>query len=60
MVAKWHTAGRMCDLITTNTTPLRMRRGLLRKGLAMVEDIVGCLIAVAFGVAVAFQIGGEG
>jgi len=26
----------------------------------MVEDIIGCLIAVAFGVVVAFQIGGEG
>lgn len=39
--------------------PLQVRRGLLREGLAMVEDIIGCLIAVAFGVAVAFQIGGE-
>ena len=32
----------------------------MREGLAMVEDIVGCLIAVAFGVVVAFQVGGEG
>ena len=30
-----------------------------QEGGAMIEDIVGCLIAVAFGVAVAFQIGGE-
>ena len=40
--------------------PLRVRRGVLREGWAMVEDIVGCVIAVAFGVMVAFQVGGEG
>ena len=43
-----------------NTTPLRVRRGLLREGEAMIEDIIGWLVAAAFGVAVAFQIGGEG
>ena len=48
------------DVTNTNTTPLRVRRGLLRENLAMVQDVIGCLIAVAFGVAVACQIGGEG
>ena len=32
----------------------------LSGGGVMIEDIVGCLIAVAFAWAVAFQIGGEG
>jgi hypothetical protein len=32
----------------------------LSGGGMMIEDIVGCLIAVAFAWAVAFQIGGEG
>ena len=32
----------------------------MREGEAMVEDVIGCLIAVAFGVVVAFQFGGEG
>ena len=36
-----------------------MQRGILREGDAMIEDIVGCLIAMAFGVMVAFQFGGE-
>jgi hypothetical protein len=31
----------------------------LREGLAMVQDIIGCLIAVGFAWAVACQIGGE-
>ncbi len=39
---------------------MRVRRGILREGSAMIEDVIGCLIAVAFGVMVAFQIGGEG
>ncbi len=43
-----------------NTAPLRVRRGLLREGLAMIEDILGWLVAAAFAWAVAFQIGGEG
>ena len=43
-----------------HTTPLRVRRGLLRESGAMIEDIVGWLVAAAFGVAVACQIGGEG
>ena len=30
------------------------------RGGVMIEDIIGCLVAAAFGVAVAFQIGGEG
>jgi len=45
--------------LTNNTAPLRVRRGILREGLAMVQDIIGCLIAVGFAWAVAFQIGGE-
>ena len=32
----------------------------LSGGGVMIEDIIGWLIAAAFGVAVAFQIGGEG
>ena len=32
----------------------------MREGEAMIEDIIGWLVAAAFGVAVAFQIGGEG
>ena len=51
--------GQRSGRLITNTAPLRVRRGLLREGLEMVQDVIGCLIAVAFGVAVAFQIGGE-
>ena len=31
----------------------------MREGLAVVDDIIGCLVAAAFAWAVAFQIGGE-
>ena len=31
----------------------------MREGDAMIEDIVGCLIAVVFGVVVSMQFGGE-
>ena len=44
----------------TTHSPAASAAGILREGLAMVQDVIGCLIAVAFGVAVAFQIGGEG
>ncbi len=59
-MGKVHLGQHSGRLITTNTAPLRVRRGLSREGSAMVEDIVGWLVAAAFAWAVAFQIGGEG
>ena len=44
--------------LTQQHSPAASAAGPFAGGFAMVEDIVGCVIAVAFGVAVAFQIGG--
>jgi hypothetical protein len=44
----------------TTTHPAASAAGHFAGGFAMVQDIVACLIAVAFAWAVAFQIGGEG